>query len=416
MAITQVGTDQVFTFADGNSPGHSCAFGSSPSAGDLDILFVGSDTTVNTPSGFTAGPSRVNNMGAYIFYRKAAGGESGTVAVVTNGNNNTVVIWQRWSGTDAFDGSASTGADAVSGNATPTGTTGTLSASGELAVAMGALSNIGGAAQTSPTWSSSYVAGTTGVQGLAGSGVRVYSASKNGVGTAATSTDVTWSGDAATNRYTLIATFTAAAGGGSIDGTITAAGDATTASLTGSIDQPGTITASSDATTASLTGTIDIPGTITAVGDATTAVLSGTSPIDGTITASSGVTTASLTGTGPVAGAASTAFSRRLARLWFRELIGIERYLGDGAYGPFFDTEISAAAAVDHGTKEVLTPTGDSTISTARVFLAVDTDTVPLGSRVTLPDAHGGGSFIVITANLHRSGQPTPDHLELSLQ
>ncbi len=144
-------------------------------------------------------------------------------------------------------------------------------------------------------------------------------------------------------------------------------------------------------------------------------VTDGTSGNDGTISAAGNATTASFTGTGPVAAASSTRTSRLLARLWFTESIGLERLEGDGAYGPTFADLVSLGGAIDHGSKEVMTPTGDTRISSARVFLPVETDTVPLGSKVTLPDAHGAGTFLVVAVNLHRSGQPTPDHLELSL-
>lgn len=203
--------------------------------------------------------------------------------------------------------------------------------------------------------------------------------------------------------------------GGSNDGTISAASDATTASFTGTIENNGTISAAGDATTASLTGTANNDGTLSVTGDATTASFAGTVPIDGTINVVGNATTASFTGTGPVAAASSTRISRLLARLWFTETIGLERLEGNGAYGPTFANSVSLGGAIDHGSKEIMTPTGDTRISSARVFLPVETDAVPLGSRVTLPDAHGAGTFQVVAVNLHRSGQATPDHLELAL-
>ncbi len=108
--------------------------------------------------------------------------------------------------------------------------------------------------------------------------------------------------------------------------------------------------------------------------------------------------------------------SARLAALWFSESCGVERYQGQTAYGPSFATQVPVLAAIDHGLKEVLTATGETTISIARVFVSADTAAVPIGSRVSLPAAHGGGLFRVLAAHLHRSGQRTPDHLELVLQ
>lgn len=200
------------------------------------------------------------------------------------------------------------------------------------------------------------------------------------------------------------------------DGSGTAAGNATTATGSATANTDGSGSAAGDATTATGSATSGNDGSGTAASDATTATGTATVPIDASGTAASGVTTATGTGTGPVAPARSTRISRLLARLWFSESLGVERLLGDGAYGPVFQSSAVVAGAIDHGTKEVLTPTGDTAISTARVFVAVDTDTIPLGSRVTLPDAHGGGDFVVIGAAVHSSAQPTPDHIELSLQ
>lgn len=203
---------------------------------------------------------------------------------------------------------------------------------------------------------------------------------------------------------------------GSNDGVLAGTGDATTASLTGTVDNVGTLAGTGDAATASFVAGISVDGTLAAAGDATTASFSGTTPAEGTLAATGNASTANFAGTGPVAPARSTRMSRLLARLWFTESLGVERLLGDSAYGPIFDASATVLGAIDHGTKEVLTPTGDTAISTARVFVAVDTDVVPLGSRVTLPDAHGGGDFIVIGAAVHISAQPTPNHIELSLQ
>ncbi len=413
MAIAYVNSDK-FGFADGNA-GHVCNLGSSPSAGDFDILCVNSDTIVSTPSGFTSTKSEVNNQGAYVFTRKASGGEGSTVTVTTSGNNNCQVTWIRLSGADAVDVAVSTKVDGDSQASSPALSTGTLAASGEAIVAFMAGHRLNTTGNQSPTWSGSYTAAQTSTFGTGNNGVTGMTAYKLNVGTASESPSVTWTGDTIFNRYMFAVTFTAASGGGSNDGTLSVTGTATTASLTGTIDNNATLSVTGDATTASLTGTAGNNGTLDVAGTATTASFTGTVPIDGTLAVVGTATTASFTGTGPVAAAASTRMSRLLARLWFTETLGVERLEGNGAYGPSFASSVSLSGAIDHGSKEVMTPTGDTRISSARVFLPVETDAVPLGSKVTLPDAHGAGTFQVVAVSVHRSGQATPDHVELAL-
>ena len=212
-----------------------------------------------------------------------------------------------------------------------------------------------------------------------------------------------------------------------IDVTVTDGGasgqDGTGSSASGSLSDSGSGTQTYSGSGSSASGALADSGAGTQVysgsGSSASGSLSGSgtgaTPLNGTGSSSSGTLSGSGAGTGPVAGATSTRMSRLLARLWFTESVDLERLAGDGAYGPTFASAATLRAAIDHGTKEVLTPTGDTAISTARVFLPVETDAVPLGSRVTLPDAHGGGTFLVIGSAVHLSGQATPNHLELSL-
>src|SRR5216110_1034214 len=91
-------------FADA-SGGHAFDSGlGAATAGDLDILTATSDTSIPTPpTGWTLATSNVSNQGAYLYVRKASGGESGIVTVTTNGNFNTAVTWSRWRGGNAQD-------------------------------------------------------------------------------------------------------------------------------------------------------------------------------------------------------------------------------------------------------------------------------------------------------------------------
>lgn len=213
---TPVGS-QTFAFADGNA-GHACDFGSSPTAGQWDVLCVNSDTTVSTPSGFTAAESAVTNQGAYVFVREAAGGESSSVTVTTNGDFNCTVVWTRWdSSLVAVDTSTNTQANASNGSTTPTHTTGTLAETGELSIAFAALHAIGSANQAE-TWSSGYTQIAEVAQSTGARATRAHVAYKENAGTAAEAPQMTWTGDVVADRYMLAVTFTVASTGVTGDG------------------------------------------------------------------------------------------------------------------------------------------------------------------------------------------------------
>jgi hypothetical protein len=201
-------TQNTFAFADGNA-GHVCNLGSAPAVGDLDILCVNSNTVVATPSGFVAGVTAVANQGSYIFYRFAVGGEGSTVTVTTTGNHNTAVQWSRWDRCIAVDAAASTQANGSAGSSTPAHSTGVLAETEELVIAFGALHAIVTANQNTPVWSAGYTAlNTAGPQGSGGSGVIGFAGYRTDAGTAAEAPQVSWSGDAAEDRYMLTLAFT----------------------------------------------------------------------------------------------------------------------------------------------------------------------------------------------------------------
>lgn len=124
-------------FADGNG-GHSFSYpGGAPNQGDLLVIGASSDTTVSTPSGWSLAVSDVANLGAYVFYKIAGAGESSSVTITTSGNFNTSIRFERWAGAAAsstLDGTGS--AHSLSGGYTsgPAAATGTLTATGELAL------------------------------------------------------------------------------------------------------------------------------------------------------------------------------------------------------------------------------------------------------------------------------------------
>lgn len=124
---------------------------------DLDVLFINSDTTVSTPSGFTlpTNGSQVHNQGAYGFY--SFGGAGATVTITTSGNFATSLHWQRWTGGVSFDLAASNFAEGGGGaTSTPSLSTPSLAGTGELVVVGAAEHSFPGSAPNTPVASTGY--------------------------------------------------------------------------------------------------------------------------------------------------------------------------------------------------------------------------------------------------------------------
>lgn len=258
----QVVTSGTFVFTDANG-GHSCNLGTAPNVGEWDILCVNSNTTVSTPSGFTAEESAVTNQGAYLFSREATGGEASTVTITTSGNHNTFVGWVRLRNIGATDTTTSTQTNGGAGNSTPAHSTGTLAESGETSIAFAALHSIGGLAdQNTPVWSSGYTGLLNDVQGSGVTGVRGFVAYNLNAGTAAETPSVSWSGSGVQNAYMLVITLTAT--GTDVALTATAVLGGLTATATITRDVALTATAALGELTAA--ATITVGPTITTVG------------------------------------------------------------------------------------------------------------------------------------------------------
>lgn len=153
-AITQV---QKKTFAS-TASSTSCpiTFNAAPVSGHLLILTVVSDTTVNTPAGWSLAVSAVNFVGEYIYYKISAGTETTVTIGLTSSDSCTVTGFEYSNmaassplDKTAFNNSASGAATTIS-----TGTTTTTSQANELVVA------VVGWNDTIPTissWSNSFV-------------------------------------------------------------------------------------------------------------------------------------------------------------------------------------------------------------------------------------------------------------------
>lgn len=189
-----------------NVSGTSFPFGSAPDVGDFDLLGVNSDTTVSTPSGFTLLDSSVANQGSYLFIREAVGGEADSVSIVTSGNHDATAVWARIRAVVSVDQNAKAVATGSSSGTSPTATTGTLSDTGELSIAVAALHRYAGATPTAPVWNAGYTGLESATQGSGNPACAAFLGYKENVGTAAESASCSWT-NGAFDRDTYVVTF-----------------------------------------------------------------------------------------------------------------------------------------------------------------------------------------------------------------
>jgi hypothetical protein len=377
-----------FPFADGDL-GHVVNLGSTPQAGDFDVIAVISVTVIESVSAFgTVVDSHLDADHFQTYARQCTGAEAATFTVDTSGNHNTIVFWQRWRGLSALDKHAmAAGGGGV--NAVATSSSGTLAASGEVAVAFASASATFSANQAG-SWGGSYTETNETHQGSTVLGVYGAGGYKIGVGTAAENPTYTWTGDACTNATGAILTFTVATGE-----TLGAGGS--TAAAGGSV-------AVAAAQTVAAGGSTAAPGGSVAIGPQGALGVSGNTAAPGGHVAIVGGATASLSG-----------YSRDLAA-WFTGTVTVERFAGQTAHGPTYLAGTVEACFIDQGNTMVRAPNGDQVVSSARVFLPANTDTIPLGSKVTMPAAYGGARATVLTVQLRKApGLPVPEHLEVAL-
>lgn len=265
-----VSASQVFLFANANA-GTTLTFSAgAPSVDDWDLLFVNSDTTVTTPSGFTLLETQVINQGSYIFGRKAVGGETNQVTITTSGNLNTSVIWRRVTGGNTVDisDSATTG---VAGTTTPALTTASLASAGQIVLAFCAVHSFTGAVPNTFTWAGSYAGNevTGGNQGTGGSGVIASVSFKVPAGPGTESPSCSWN-NSANDRYILAVSITEAGQNLSPSGVASGEAFGTPTITPGAVDIAPTGIASGEAfgTPTVTPGAVDIAPTGIASGEA----------------------------------------------------------------------------------------------------------------------------------------------------
>lgn len=199
-------------FSDGNG-GHTYTFpAGAVDPGDLLTISTSSDTVVATPSGWTQANQDVGNIGAYQWYKEAAGGET-TVVVTTSGDHPTEIGYLRYLGATATPLDVTAKARHTSAdNTTPAVTTPSLAQTGELVIAAACLGGLGNATQTGPSWSTGY---TNRLDGQTvetdATGQHLFVADNRNAGTAAESPNVTWT-NGTTNQTILVMAFLPSAG------------------------------------------------------------------------------------------------------------------------------------------------------------------------------------------------------------
>lgn len=102
---------------------------------------------------------------------------------------------------------------------------------------------------------------------------------------------------------------------------------------------------------------------------------------------------------------------------WWRHPVIVERLAGSGPRGDQFEPKATMLAAIDDRTKQVVTTDGSEAAAQTTIVLPRHVGFIPPGSKITLPDTHGGRTSFVISCRVaDGGGMPTPDHVEVNLQ
>lgn len=128
-----------------------------PASGNLIVLTINSDNVASTPSGFTAGPSVVDDNAVYLYYKVSNGTESSIT--ITVGTANLVATACEYSGVTASPFDVSNSSTILRSNGTTTTSTSvTTTAANDLIIAVAGLAKYD-ATGTQPTgisWTNSF--------------------------------------------------------------------------------------------------------------------------------------------------------------------------------------------------------------------------------------------------------------------
>lgn len=187
---------------------------STPTSGNLLVITLNIDVTMSTPSGWTAGPSVVDDNAAYSFYKTSNGTES-TIAP-TYASTNAVITACEYSGVTAtpFDVQNSSTITASPGTTT-TSVSVTTTAAGDLIFAAACLYDFNAAFQpapTAPSWTNSFSnVISQNVNPNAARHGHTFVAELTAGAAGAYSTAASWSSGSMEARHELVMAFKAAA-------------------------------------------------------------------------------------------------------------------------------------------------------------------------------------------------------------
>jgi hypothetical protein len=177
-----------------------------PTAGNLIVVTFNGDNA-GSLTGYTAGPSIVDNNAAYLWYKVAAGTE--TAVTITAVAGNGVLTACEYSGVTGTPFDVQNSSTLTTSGTTTTATSVTTTAAGDLIV-VGALIHNYTVALTGPTWTNSFVNQLSAGNGASGQSCWTFYAELIAGAAGAYSTGCTWT-NAAGDRQQVIAAFKAAA-------------------------------------------------------------------------------------------------------------------------------------------------------------------------------------------------------------
>jgi hypothetical protein len=188
-----------------------------PTAGNLIVAFYNGDNTCTTPTGFSVGPSVVDNNACYCWYKVAAGTET-SVSFVQSASTQGQAWLIEYSGVTAtpFDVQATSTVTATSGSVTTSASVTTTGTSGALLLAVAALANtVVASLPASPTWSNGFTnflafGDGAAVAGGTTSNMYAFTADLTTASAGVVSTSCSWT-NAMMNRQELLIAFKLAA-------------------------------------------------------------------------------------------------------------------------------------------------------------------------------------------------------------
>lgn len=134
----------------------NAAFSGASATGNMLLLAVCSDATVNTPSGWTLDRSEVDQNGLYLYRKTSAGETSVTVTPTVSAASSWVIL--EYSGAAGSPLNVTTSGHTAFAASVSTGTTGTSSgAANGVAVVVAAVSRFDGSTATVNSYTNSFV-------------------------------------------------------------------------------------------------------------------------------------------------------------------------------------------------------------------------------------------------------------------